>query len=469
MKIKFIEALLSHPQNKTFLITNDDIITYGHFLELISKTIVFLEKSDKKYIFINAEKNQFTLAAYFASQKLGKITCFLDPLTKSPEKFTKLAKNNYLYFTNKDYQEISDIKCETIKNSDQITSNSFSEIIFTTGTTGNPKGVLLSHEVIYKTAKNINLFTKLKNDDVEMHMMPLSHSFGLARVRCSILAGNTVVLLNGFGNLVTFYDYLEKFKGSVISTVPAGLQFLIKLSKDRITNFSSQIKMIELGSSPMTKEEKISLTKILPFTNICMHYGLTEASRSTFLNFKDDIEFADSVGKQNYGTEVKIFNSNGKESVKGKSGEICIKGTNLFSKYIFCNDKASFYGDYFRTGDFGYMNNLGYLFFEGRKDDMINVAGKKVSPLEIEKNINEISFINESACIEVKNKKNNLTEIKAFVSVSSEESFQSLVNKIKKYLKNNIEYYKIPSTFINIDTIPKTISGKILRNKLKEH
>jgi long-chain acyl-CoA synthetase len=468
MKIKFIEALLSHPQNKTFLITNDDIITYGHFLELISKTIVFLEKSDKKYIFINAEKNEFTLAAYFASQKLGKITCFVDPLTKSPEKFTKLAKDNYFFFTNKVYQEISDIKCDTIKNSDQITYNSFSEVIFTTGTTGKPKGVLLSHETIYQTAKNINLFTKLKNDDVEMHMMPLSHSFGLARVRCSIIAGNTMVFLNGFGNLVTFYDHLEKFKGSVISTVPAGLQFLIKLSKDRISNFSSQIKMIELGSSPMSKEEKISLTKILPFTNICMHYGLTEASRSTFLNFKDDIKFADSVGKQNYGTDIKIFNSNGKESVEGESGEICIKGTNLFSKYIFCNDKASFYGNYFRTGDFGYMNNLGYLFFEGRKDDMINVAGKKVSPLEIEKSINEISFVNESACIEVKNKKNDLIEIIAFVSVNSEESFQSLVNKIKKYLKNKIEYYKIPSTFINIDTIPKTTSGKILRNKLKE-
>ena len=436
MKIKFIEALLSHPQNKTFLITKDDIITYGNFLELISKTIVFLEKSDKKYIFINAEKNQFTLAAYFACQKLGKITCFIDPLTKSPEEFTKLAKNNYLYFTTKDYQEISDIKCETIKNSNQITSNSFSEIIFTTGTTGNPKGVLLSHEVIYKTAKNINLFTKLEKDDVEMHMMPLNHSFGLARVRCSILAGSTLVLLNGFGNLVAFYK---------------------------------QIKMIELGSSAMTKEEKISLTKVLPFTNICMHYGLTEASRSTFLNFKDDIEFADSVGKQNYGTEVKIFNSNGKENDKGESGEICIKGANLFSKYIFCNDKASFYGDYFRTGDFGYINNLGYLFFEGRKDDMINVAGKKVSPLEIEKSINEISFVNESACIGVKNKKNDLIEIKAFVSINSEESFQSLVNKIKKYLKNKIEYYKIPSTFINIAKIPKTTSGKILRNKLKEY
>lgn len=469
MKIKFIEALLSHPQNKVFLIINGDSITYGHFLELISKTIVFLGKNDKKYVFINAEKNEFTLAAYFACQKLGKITCFIDPLTKSPEKFTKLAKNNYFYFSNKDYLKILGIKCETIKNADQITSNDFSEVIFTTGTTGEPKGVLLSHEVIYETAKNINLFTKLKKEDVEMHMMPLSHSFGLARVRCSILTGNTIVFLNGFGNLIAFYDHLEKFKGSVISSVPAGLQFLIKLSKDKIVNFSSQIKMIELGSSPMTKEEKISLTKILPFTNICMHYGLTEASRSTFLNFKDDIEFADSVGRQNYGTEVKIFDSNGKECFKGESGEICIKGTNLFSKYIFCNNKASFNGDYFRTGDYGYMNDQGYLFFEGRKDDLINIAGKKVSPLEIEKSINEISFINESACIEEKNRKNDLTEIKAFVSISSEESFQSLVSKIKKYLKNKIEYYKIPSTFVNIDKIPKTTSGKILRNELKEY
>lgn len=468
MKIKFIEALLSHPQNKTFLVINDDAITYGHFLELISKTIVFLGKSDKKYIFINAEKNQFTLAAYFASQKLGKIACIIDPLTKSPEKFTKLAKNNYFYFTNKDYQEILGIKCETIKNADQITSNGFSEVIFTTGTTGNPKGVLLSHKVIYETAKNINLYTGLKNEDVEMHMMPLSHSFGLARVRCSILSGNTIVLMNGFGNLIAFYDQLEKFNGSVISTVPAGLQFLIKLSRDKIVNFSSQIKMIELGSSPMTKEEKISLTKILPNTNICMHYGLTEASRSTFLNFKDDIKFADSVGKQNYGTKLKIFSSNGKECIKGESGEICIKGTNLFSKYIFCNNKASFNGDYFRTGDFGYMNNQGYLFFEGRKDDLMNIAGKKVSPLEIERNINEISFVNESACIEVKNKKNNMAEIKAFVSISSKESFESLVSKIKKYLNNKIEYYKIPSIFVNISEIPKTSSGKILRNELKE-
>ena len=469
MKIEFIESLLLCPKTKPFLILNNEIVTYGDFLVLLSKTISFLEKNDKDYIFINAEKNQFTLAAYFASQKLGKISCFIDPLTKSPEKYTKLAEKNFFYFSNSNYKEVLSSKLFPLKDGNQTFFNPLSEVIFTTGTTGSPKGVLLSHQTIYKTAKNINLFTGLKNSDVEMHMMPISHSFGLARIRCSILKGNTIILMNGFGNLISFYDNLEKHNGTVISTVPAGINFLIKLSKEKLTDFKSQIRMMELGSSPMTKKEKINLANLLPNSDICMHYGLTEASRATFLNFKDEMKYIDSVGKQSYGSKIKIFNNVGQECSINEPGEICIKGSNLFSGYIFCDKNPSFYNNYFRTGDFGYINKKGYLFFEGREDDLINIAGKKISPLEIEKYINEVEYIKESACIPIENSKNNLTEIRAFVVIKKHDSFELLSKEIKKYLKNKIEYYKIPSTFINIDEIPKTKNGKILKNKLKDY
>lgn len=469
MKIEFIEALLLHPKNKPFLILDNETVSYGDFLILLSKTITFLGKKEQDYVFINASKNQFTLAAYFASQKLGKISCFIDPLTKSPEKFTRLANKNFFYFSSDDYEGVLSSKSEPLKNGNQIHENPLSEVIFTTGTTGNPKGVLLSHKTINETAKNINLFTGLKNSDVEMHMMPISHSFGLARIRCSILKGNTIILMNGFGNLIGFYDQLEKHKGTVISTVPAGINFLIKLSKEKLVEFESKIRMIELGSSPMTKDEKVNLVNLLPNTDICMHYGLTEASRATFLNFKNEIQYIESVGKQNYGTKVKILNGDGEDCSKDESGEICIKGSNLFSNYIFCDNKPLYYNNYFRTGDFGYMNEKGYLFFEGRKDDLINIAGKKVSPLEIEKYINEITFVKESACIAFENKKNGLTEIKAFVVTKKDDSLESLSKEIKKNLRNKIEYYKIPSTFLNINAIPKTSNGKILRNKLKDH
>ena len=468
MKIEFISSLLNQPPNKTFLITNNKVFSYNEFLELVSKTISFLEKSNKKYVFINAEKNEFTLAAYLAAAKLGKISAFIDPLSKYPKKYVELSSGEGVYFSNDDYQKVIECKFEPILNSEQVSNNHLSEIIFTTGTTGKPKGVLISHDTVLKTAMNINKFTGLKKSDIEMHMMPISHSFGLARVRCCILKGCTIIFQNGFSNLVSFFNDLDNHKGTVISTVPAGVQFLLKLTKNKISNYKSQIRMIELGSSPMTSQAKIELTKLLPFTDICMHYGLTEASRSTFLNFKDDNKFINSVGKANFGTEILIIDEKGNKCLNNHNGEICIAGTNLFSEYIFTKVRPKYHNGYFKTGDYGYVDDNGYLFFQGRKDDMMNIAGKKVSPIEIEKFINQIDFVEDSVCLQTENKVSGLVEIKAFVVLKNNNLKQSWVNEVKKYLKNKIEYYKIPSTIVNISSIPKSHNGKILRHKIKE-
>jgi len=469
MKIKFIDALLNQSPSKPFLITDDKTLSYGDFLQLVSKTVSFLEKSRKKYVFINAEKNEFTLAAYFAASKLGKISAFIDPLSKSPELFFGLSNDDGIYFSNADYKEVTKIEFKPIINSEQETHNEISEIIFTTGTTGSPKGVLISHETTLNTAININKFTGLKNTDIEMHMMPISHSFGIARVRCCILKGCTIIFQNGFSNLASFFISLDQYKGTVISTVPTGIEFLIKLTKDKISNYQSQIRMIELGSSPMTSESKIELTQLLPNTDICMHYGLTEASRSAFLNFKKDYKTIGSVGKANEGTKILIIDKNDNECSNNESGEICIAGTNLFTEYVFTTQKPQYYKEYFGTGDYGYLDDNGYLFFEGRKDDMMNISGKKVSPIEIEKYINQIPFIDDVACIEGENKRTGIVEIKAFVVLDEKKIVDNWSSEIKKYLKNKIEYYKIPSTIVNIDSIPKAHNGKILRTKLKEN
>lgn len=343
-----------------------------------------------------------------------------------------------------------------------------SEVIFTTGTTGNPKGVLLSHLTVIKTAKNINRFTEIKSSDIEMHMMPISHSFGLARLRCCILKGCTLVLHDGFGNLMKFFNSIEKYKGTVISTVPAGILFVKKLAEEKLKNYSSQIKMVELGSSPMTAQSKIELTQLLPNTNICMHYGLTEASRSTFINFKKEYKFINSVGKANKGTKIVVIDKNDKICPKNQSGEICITGSNLFSDYLFTDIKPKYYKKYFKTGDYGYLDDNDYLFFQARKDDMMNISGKKVSPIEVEKYIAQVPFVVDVACIEAKNNRTGLAEIKAFIVLSKKIIIDDWESEIKKYLKNKVEYYKIPSNIVNIDSIPKSQNGKILRIKLKE-
>lgn len=468
MKIQLIDSLLKQPRDKSFLIIDDRNISYNDILILISKCVKFLSKIEKKYIFIIAEKNEYTIALYLACSKVGKIACFIDPLSKSPDIFLKLSKGNGFLFSMDYFDSVEKLSYDLIENSEQINHNEMSEVIFTTGTTGNPKGVLLSHLTVVETAKNINRFTEIKSSDIEMHMMPISHSFGLARLRCCILAGCTLILHDGFGNLIKFFNSLDKYKGTVISTVPAGILFVKKLAEEKLKNYSSQINMIELGSSPMTAQSKIELAKLLPKTNICMHYGLTEASRSTFINFKKDYKFIDSVGKANNRTKIIIIDKNNKICQNNHSGEICISGTNLFSGYVFTDIEPKYHKQYFRTGDYGYLDDNNYLFFKARKDDMMNISGKKVSPIEVERYIAEVPFVEDVACVEAKNKRTGLTEVKAFVVINKNMLTYDWTKEIKKYLKNKIEYYKIPSSIVNIDSIPKSHNGKTLRIKLKE-
>ena len=468
MKIQLIDSLLKQPKNKSFLILDDKKISYKDIIVLISKCVNFLSTIEKKYIFIIAEKNEYTIALYLACSKVGKISCFIDPLSKSPDFFLKLSKGDGFLFSKDYYDSVEKLSYDLIENSEQINHNEMSEVIFTTGTTGNPKGVLLSHFTVVETAKNINRFTEIKSSDIEMHMMPISHSFGLARLRCCILAGCTLILHDGFGNLTKFFNSLDEYKGTVISTVPAGILFVKKLAEEKLKNYSSQINMIELGSSPMTAQSKIELKKLLPKTNICMHYGLTEASRSTFLNFKKDHKYINSVGQANKGTKIIVIDKNNNICKKNQSGEICITGTNLFKDYIFTDIKPKYYKQYFKTGDYGYLDDNNYLFFQARKDDMMNISGKKVSPIEIEKYIAEVPFVVDVACIEAKNHRTGLAEIKAFVVINKEILVDDWDSEIKKYLKNKVEYYKIPSKIVNINSIPRSHNGKILRIQLKE-
>ena len=190
--------------------------------------------------------------------------------------------------------------------------------------------------ILLKTAMNINKFTDLKKSDIEMHMMPISHSFATREFVVVFLRAAQSFFKMDLNNLLSFFNDLDNHKGTVISTVPAGVQFLLKLTKNKISNYKSQIRMIELGRC-LTSQAKIELTELLPFTDICMHYGLTEASRSTFLNFKNDNKFINSVGKANFGTEILIIDEKGDSCLNNHSGEICIAGTNLFSEYIFTN------------------------------------------------------------------------------------------------------------------------------------
>ena len=204
---------------------------------------------------------------------------------------------------------------------------------------------------------------------------------------------------------------------------------------------------------------------LLPKTHICMHYGLTEASRSAFISFHDDTIHLISAGKASPNTEVAVFSEQGERLKANEDGEICVKGGHVCSDYwgmpkeVFEKD---FFDGYFRTGDWGHIDEDGYIYLVSRKKEIINVGGKKVSPIEVEEHLNEIEGIEESACVGVHD--DVLGEVvKAFCVCSREVDFE----EVKKILFKKIETYKIPAFFEVIQELPKTQNGKLQRLKLK--
>ena len=248
--------------------------------------------------------------------------------------------------------------------------------------------------------------------------------------------------------------------------VPASWAMLKKLSGDEISKYKNQLRYIEIGSAPMPIAEKKHLMELLPSTRICMHYGLTEASRSTFMEFNEEMLHLDSVGKASPNIHITIRDEDGNELPPGTEGEICVSGEAVTIGYLNMPNTDIFWENEFRTGDWGICDRDGYIYLKSRKKELINVGGKKVSPIEVEEVLNKIDFVDDCACVGIMDPNGVLGEVvKAFVVTAFPEklTFAQMDGLIGK----SLEGYKHPVVYEQIDEIPKTSSGKIQRLSLK--
>lgn len=341
------------------------------------------------------------------------------------------------------------------------------DILFTTGTTGAPKGVALSYLNQAAAARNINEYIGNTPEDVELLALPVSHSFGLGRLRCSLSKGATVVMLGTFANVKKFFGEMKRCNVTMFAMVPASWGFIKKMSGRYISKFADQLKYIEIGSSFMPIEDKKLLMDLLPNTRICMHYGSTEASRSAFMEFHTYKDNLMTAGHASPHTDIKLFSSDGKTIPTGEEGEVCVKGEHVTCSYWNENPErfaSDFYNGYFRTGDSATMDEDGNIYLKSRIKEMINVGGKKVAPMEVEEILNKIPGIKESACIGIPDPGIVLGEaVKAFVVADDKLANEDIMEQLKPQL----EVYKLPVEIERINEIPKTSSGKIQRLILK--
>ncbi len=451
--------------NKTAIITKDVAVSYALLWENVLGAAAFLQSLGLKKgdcILLSALKEVEFVYVYFAAHLLGIVNVIMDPTSNEERKKyiieTIRPKKAFGLKDGIEYSEVSLIGKPV--NMERVSVWDVAEIMFTTGTTGKPKGVLLSHANICGSADNINRYIGNTADDIEVLGLPICHSFGLGRLRCNMLQGATFILLGSFANLKLLFATMEQYHVTGMGMVPAVWEYIRKLSGKVIGKFADQLRYIEIGSAAMSVENKRLLIEMFPSTRICMHYGLTEASRSLFMEFHEYVNDLATIGKPvNEEVDVKIFSDEGVELPIGEAGELCVKGNMVLKSYWADVDTANaFWGKYFRTGDWAYKLENGNYYLVSRKKEIINVGGKKVSPIEIEEAIMAIGGVSDCICVAIKDPQGLVGEVPK-VYVLKTGTTQSLED-IRVLLGNKIENYKMPVEFEWIDKIPMTSSGK---------
>ena len=334
------------------------------------------------------------------------------------------------------------------------------DVLFTTGTTGKPKGVVLTHSNLVAAATNINAFIGNTDEDIEVVPIPLSHSFGLGRLRCALVAGGAVVLTEGFLFPAKIFHALSDWKATGLVAVPAGFALLFRLSGDKLGEYAEQLKYIEIGSAPMPQSDKERLMRLLPSTRICMHYGLTEASRSAFIEFHASSDKLGTIGKASPNVSITVRDERGEELPTGETGELCVRGGMVTRAYWDAPEETqeSHWGDWLRTGDLAYVDEEGHLYLTGRAKDMINVGGVKVAPQEVEEVLRKHPLIEDAACVGIPDPQGLAGEaVKAFlVPVGASPSHDPPVQELVEFLRQHLEAAAVPVAFEWVDAIPKT-------------
>ncbi|QEW06246.1 AMP-binding protein [Nitrincola iocasae] len=264
------------------------------------------------------------------------------------------------------------------------------QIAFTSGTEGEPKGVLLTHQALSDVTERLNLVMEVNNQIREYVGVPANFSFGLGRFRAVSLAGGACFLpQNGF-NPLEIREMLSNDEINAVSAVPSLWRVLLN-HKHIFSTEAERLRWIEIGSQYMSQAEKQELRTLFPNAIIAQHYGLTEASRSTFLRIdKLSGPVLESVGCAYGKTEFKLTDS----------GRIAIKGPHVAKTLLIQGeyvDNLDAQG-WFITSDLGEIKD-GYLFYKGRADDLINCGGIKLSPDALERDFREKLGIKEGIAI----------------------------------------------------------------------
>jgi len=337
-------------------------------------------------------------------------------------------------------------------------------LMYTSGTTGIPKGAILSHRKTFFNALNADIFYNLTSKDIMIVSRPLFHSGGLLVEAAPVLyKGGTLILKKRFRSH-EILETIQKYRVTLLEMAATVYQFI--LQECDLTQYDlSSIRCYFTGGERVPKVMlKEYYRKGITISQI---FGQTEASTITFLSPDDAILKIGSVGLPVFHGEVRIVDKTGKDASRGEVGKIIIKGPTLMSGYWNRPDLTAetIRDGWLFTGDLARMDEEGYIYIVDREKDMYVSGGENVYPAEIEKILHTHPKIFNAGIVGVPDEK--WGEVgKAFIVLKPGETMGN--GEIFEFLKGKVAKYKIPKYAELIEELPKTASGKIQKFLLKE-
>jgi long-chain acyl-CoA synthetase len=480
-----------HPQ-KTAIIAKDEELSFSVLSQRVRALASHLREEGIRQgdrVGVLLPNSTAIALSYYATQKIGAITVILDARLKGKElegvlrdaDLKLLIVHAQLYPELAEaFQQMTPIPVWLVNESGersfekrftapatslaapQLNATDDALILYTSGTTGEPKGVVLSYENLAQYPRVMGEMAITDGSTVRGCILPMSHIVG--PVVCNEVAdkGFTLVIFDQI-NPVTLLDGIQKYRVTVFEGVP--IVFQLMLGVRNLTDYdTSSVKIAAMMGTTVPVPLLRAFKAAQPHIQVIQGYGLTETSPMITLVEPDRaVDKMGSIGRAVPGVEVKIIDGNGEELPVGEAGEIITRGAHVMKGYFRKPDAtaARIRDGWLYTGDVGKREADGYYYHLGRRDDMIITGGLNVYPAEVENMIYMDAKVQETVVFPMPDDKRGTVIGAAIVPRPGEMIIE---RELLAFLRGNLANFKVPQKIVVRESLPRTSSGKVIRD-----
>ena len=479
-----IQKFAKETPSKPAVIVNDQVCSYELLALNNRKAAQFLQARGIKEgdrVIVESDHILPYIYVWYGIQLLGATFVPLEKNTPSlriEEIAKELEATTIITLTSREDLPASLALCDIMQEIEALSGDftpvesqdsSLAEILFTTGTTGKSKGVMVS----YSNQINIALAgietTNIQQDNVWLIPTPMNHAAGLRKAHIALAVGSTVCLLEGFRNFKQYFETIRKHNVTSLYLPPSAIHMLLAMASKELEALKGQLRFIYSSSTAYPETDKEKMRALLPDVYMYNCFGCSEVGVVCTDEFcvSGGSKYTGSVGKPNSLSEIVILDEDGneiKDSSPEKTGLCAIRSKSVMQGYWNEPEQTAkaLKNGMLVMSDICYFAPNGELILVGRSNDTINLGGFKVAPLEVEEVVLRVPCVDE--CLLIPMTVGGNMALKLLVVLK--EGMELDEKAIRETITKNLEPYKLPKRIMVVDEILKTFNGKIDRKQM---